>query len=261
MKSLITGGRGFIAGYLADYLVSLGDEVTIDSVNVVPGVYPGIDMYRPDRVFHLAGLTSVVDSFGRPYEYFETNTLGTLNVLEAARLADPHPKVLFASSGTRYNAASPYGFSKWAAEVVADAYYWCYKMPVYIARIFGTTGVGKKGDVVNDWCEQAVNSGHIRHGNLDMYRDISDVRDVVRALDLITESGTPGFPYDVGYGFPRSIREFAASFGVPLDYDPARVRPGERTTHEAKTNPLKALGYEPKYTFEETVAWVKESYR
>ena len=107
MKCLVTGGAGFIGSNLVDHLVKLGHQVIvldnlltgrlsnltqvknkIEFVNVdLTNSKNPIDQYfnDVDWVFHLAGLADIVPSIKNPYSYFQTNTMGTLNILEASK--------------------------------------------------------------------------------------------------------------------------------------------------------------------------------
>ena len=134
------------------------------------------------------------------------------------------------------------------------------------ARLFGTTGPGKTGDAMNDFARQVARierggrSGQIKVGNLDTRRDISDVRDSVRALWKIFEAGDPKAPVNVAAGQSFSIRDIAETLvrlaRVPIELvpDPALFRPTDEPENRADVSRLRALGHVPEYPLERTIS-------
>ena len=183
----------------------------------------------PDAVYHLAGLAHVGGSWDAPDRYFRVNALGTLSVLEAARRCATPPRVLVVSSAEVYGAVraeqlpvdedapmlprSPYASSKAAAELVAVQAYLGRGLPVIRARPFNHVGPGQDpGFVVPAVARRIVEASRdgrttLPVGNLTARRDLTDVRDVVRAYRLLVELGSPGQVYNVCSGADVSIEE------------------------------------------------------
>ena len=148
-------------------------------------------------------------------------------ILEAARKQPRMPKVLLIGSSEEYapsdeplsetsplDANSPYGVSKVMQERFASLYRARYGMKVYCVRPFNHTGVGQRETfVIPSWCKQAAEisrsgkPGVMRVGNLDVKRDFSDVRDIVRAYRMILESEDCETIYNVGSGKAIALRE------------------------------------------------------
>ncbi len=141
------------------------------------------------------------------------------------------------------------------------------------ARLFGTTGPGKTGDAMNDFARQVARierggrSGQIKVGNLDTRRDISNVRDSVRALWKIFEAGDPKAPVNVAAGQSFSIRDIAETLvrlaRVPIELvpDPALFRPTDEPENRADVSRLRALGHVPEYPLERTISDALEYWR
>ena len=110
MRSLITGGRGFVGTWLADHLRSLGDEVVaIDAevdVTDPAALLSAVSGARPEAIYHLAALTHVGDSWDEPLRVLEVNVIGTGALLAAARECGTDPRILVTSSAEVYGAVT-----------------------------------------------------------------------------------------------------------------------------------------------------------
>lgn len=176
MKTLITGGAGFIGSHLAELLISRGHEVTVvDSllsgrmrnlqtvadnprfrfvqadIRDVPAMAPLFE--GVDWVFHLAGLADIVPSIEMPEQYYSTNVTGTFNVLECARNAGVK-RFLYAASSSSYgipdvyptpestpiNAQYPYALTKYMGEELVLHWASVYKLPAISLRLFNVFG-------------------------------------------------------------------------------------------------------------------------
>ncbi len=185
---------------------------------------------RPDHVYHLAAVSSVRRSHEDPAETFRVNTLGTRNLLEAIRRAGVAPRILVVSSAEAYGESadlprplqeddpllpvSPYGASKAAAEAIACRYGSQAGLSVIRVRPFPHTGPRHAPQFVfPDWARQLAEAEAGRRpprlhvGNLDVRRDLSDVRDVVAAYALALERGEAGAAYNVCAGRVYTLRE------------------------------------------------------
>lgn len=206
--------------------------IEADIVQVEPLVAIIADI-RPDQVYHLAAISSVRRSVADPRETFRVNVLGTRNLLETIRQAGVSPRILVVSSAEAYGESanlprplreddpllpvSPYGASKAAAEAVARRYGDQGGLHVIRVRPFPHTGPRQSPQFVfPDWARQLVEAElgrrppRLRVGNLEIRRDLSDVRDVVAAYVLVLERGEAGAVYNVCAGRVYTLREALA---------------------------------------------------
>ncbi|MDP2666549.1 MAG: GDP-mannose 4,6-dehydratase [Candidatus Diapherotrites archaeon] len=173
-KVLVTGITGFIGGHLARSLIERGARVhgisrRTDAPNLTSSIRKAIEIHPLDirdgngiarllreeeysYVFHLASQADTWQSIQQPYDTIQTNVMGTLNLLEAIRLA-PHPPISvfagsvrvfhFSTHGGKANyseALHPYDASKVAAEVIVASYLHAYSLPGAVARNTNTYG-------------------------------------------------------------------------------------------------------------------------
>jgi GDP-4-dehydro-6-deoxy-D-mannose reductase len=175
---------------------------------------------RPDRVYHLAAQAFVPRSFEEPWETLENNILAQLNVIQACLRAGIKPRMLIVSSAEIYGPVnpeelpvsedaglrptSPYSVSKIAQDMLGLQYYLSHDFPIFRARAFNHIGPGQNQRfVAPDFALQIarIEAGQIPSviavGDLTAQRDFTDVRDIVRAYQMIVESGNPGDVYNV----------------------------------------------------------------
>jgi GDP-4-dehydro-6-deoxy-D-mannose reductase len=245
-----------------------------------PAVDRIVDQIRPDAVFHLAAQAYALKAWADPADTFRTNVLGTIYLYEALRRHRPSAGALIAASGAQYgipprlpisedfqlNATNPYGVSKGCQDMLSYQYHLNFDLRILRARLFGTTGPGKTGDAMNDFArqvaqlERAGHGGQIHVGNLDTLRDVSDVRDTIRALWTIFEHGDPKQPVNVAAGQSYSIRDIAGTLirlaRVPIELvpDPKLMRPTDELDNRADVSRLRALGHQPKYPLDRTIS-------
>jgi GDP-4-dehydro-6-deoxy-D-mannose reductase len=287
MRAFVTGGHGFVGTWLVRHLSEMGDEVVAphaDEVDITDGAALAAAMSAagPEAVYHLAGFAHVGQSWERPDEVFAVNALGTLHVLEAARLAGS-PRVLVVSSAEVYGTVapddlplgedhpvrpvSPYAASKAAAEVLAVQAFLGRGVPTLVARPFNHTGPGQSPDFVVPAfarrIQEAVASGarSLKVGNLSPRRDITDVRDVVRAYRLLVERGQPGQSYNVCSGTDVAIEDLVrrmlalAGADLELEVDPGLLRPADVPVLRGDPARLMAAtGWQPEIPLDTTLA-------
>lgn len=264
-RILVTGASGFVGRWLTAELSGAGHEVvdleaTID-VRDAAAVSAAVSRSRPEAIAHLAAVSYSPDASAEPGAAYAVAVGGTANVMEAARLLDPPPAVLVTGSSESYGAptpqdlpltersplraTSPYGISKLAQESVALAYAGRYDLRVVGTRSFNHTGPGQRAEFVVPALARRIRevargrATQVPVGNLDVRRDLSDVRDVVRAYRLLLEAamGTDfargGAVVNVCSGNSVAIRwvaeELCRLAGIPvvLEVDPALVRQGD----------------------------------
>jgi len=302
VKALITGAGGFVGPHLAAHLREVGDSVTPLDLRRGPDLRDGPGWIRavadagPDVVYHLAGLSDVGGSWADPVTTFEINALGTVIVLEAARLAGT-ARVVVVSSADVYGLVapedlplteahtlrpnSPYGASKQAAEAAALQYHRGHGLDVVVVRPFNHLGPGQStrfaapafADQIAA-AEGSVAAGQgagplvLRHGDLTPERDLTDVRDVVRAYRLLAERGVPGEVYNVCSGRSVSMRQVldtllaASEAEVVTETDPALVRPVEVPVQQGSYAKLEsATGWRPELAIDRTLGDVLDDAR
>ena len=173
-----------------------------------------VALARPDRVVHLAGQSSASLSFQRPVETYRVNAVGTWTLLDAVVRHVPEARVLVVGSGEIYGPqppesrvaedavfrpVSPYALSKAAADGLSEAFARRYGLSVIRTRSFGHTGPGQSPVfAIPSFARQiaAAESGSaepvLKVGNLEVTRDLTDVRDVVEAYLALLDRGRSG---------------------------------------------------------------------
>lgn len=291
-RVLITGIRGFTGRYMAAEMASAGyrvfglgafpspetDYYHVD-LNDKIALQTAIDHILPDVVIHLAALAFV--GHGNANDFYNVNVMGTHNLLEALSLAAKKPDaVLIASSANIYgnrsegmlaentqpDPANDYAVSKLSMEYMARL--WMDKLPLIITRPFNYTGVGQAENfllpkIVTHFRQRA---SVIELGNLDVWRDFSDVRSLVQAYRRLIEAKAFGNTVNVCSGETYSLREVIAicenitGHKIVLKVNPAYVRANEVKTLCGDATLLRSLVGEwhtPK--LEETLRWMLEA--
>ncbi len=232
-RVLITGVQGFTGRHMATELEQNGYEVwgigsatpgeprtleadLIDTASLLAAV----QTIQPQYVIHLAGIAFV--GHGQPKAFYDINLVGTRNLLEAlASVADKLKCVLLASSANVYgnlqsgllselnptNPANDYAVSKLAMEYMARI--WIPRIPVVIARPFNYTGVGQSDSflipkIISHFVHKRDT---IELGNMDVWREFNDVRDVVHAYRKLIEAAPVGQTVNVCSGNLVSLRD------------------------------------------------------
>ena len=286
MRSLITGGRGFVGTWLARYLSEQGDEVSaIDletDISDAEALAPVVAAAAPEAIYHLAAMTHVGESWERPAQVLSTNVIGTANVLAAARQVDSNPVVLVISSAEVYGAVSkdllpidedaplapltPYAASKAAAEQLALQAFRGYGQPVVVARPFNHIGPGQAPNfAVSALAKRIVEakrsgSWELSVGTLTTRRDFCDVRDVVRAYRLMIQHGERGAIYNVASGEDHEIGDIAgrllrlAEADLHLVTDESLVRPVDVPVLRGNASKLAAAtAWKPEIVLDDTL--------
>lgn len=309
MRNLITGGAGFAGSHLAEYLLREGQEVIVfahprDELQNLAGLASEVRVQRgdildarrvqdtlrdlkPQRIYHLAALSSPAESFRDPKAAYDVNLTGTFNFLSAWRQLQFDSRFLYVSSSAVYGEASerelplreesafrpvsPYAGSKAAAEMLALQFFHGYGLPIVRARPFNHTGPRQDSRFVcSSLARQMVEvelqlrPPSVAVGNLETRRDFSDVRDVVRGYFLLLENGRPGEVYQLCSGRPSSIKTVVEHF-IALSSKPVKVEIDERLIRPEKSiilwgDPSKAkneAGWEPRYQLGTTLADLK----
>jgi GDP-4-dehydro-6-deoxy-D-mannose reductase len=309
MRALVTGGAGFAGSYLVEYLLRQGQEVIVvdrkgerlanldhlpNEVRLERGdlLDPSrmrqiLEDTRPQRIYHLAALSSPQDSFENPKLAYDVNFTGTLNLLCAWRELGIESRFLLVSSVAVYGPAttpdvplredaplrpaSPYAGSKAAAEMLALQFFQAYGLPVIRVRPFNHTGPRQMPSYVcSSFARQVaeidlhLRSPQVSVGNLRVRRDFSDVRDIVRGYYLLLEKGEAGDVYQLCSGVSVSIESILHRL-IALSSQPIRVSVDD-TRLRSEESPLicgdpskarRAVGWQPEYDFEVTLRDLK----
>jgi GDP-4-dehydro-6-deoxy-D-mannose reductase len=227
---------------------------------------------QPTIIYHLAAQSYPTVSWEKPRETMDINSNGTINVFEAVidlrkEIPGYDPMVVVACSSAQYGASltpentpvkeattflplHPYGVSKVAQDLLSYQYFQGAKIRCIRARIFNTTGVRKVNDVVSDFTKRAVQIEQgketiFRCGNLTTKRAIADVRDLINALILLAEKGTPGEAYNISgenvYEIQEVIHLIESVIGQKLNVqiDPLLLRPTDEPVIYGDSSKLK----------------------
>ena len=260
-RALITGLSGFTGRYMAAELRQRGYEIwgidepsTEESLSIRANLTDrsslcsAIAEIKPNLVVHLAGIAFVGHS--QPTAFYEVNLIGTRNLLQALEpFAEQLDVVLLASSANVYgnaqegliaetqtpNPSNDYAVSKLAMEYMAKT--WLHKLPIVIARPFNYTGIGQTDNflipkIVSHFLRKEKS---ISLGNLEVWREFNDVRDVVRAYLELTLSKPVGETFNVCSGHLVSLREVVTlasqltGHNIEINVNPAFVRANEVT--------------------------------
>jgi GDP-4-dehydro-6-deoxy-D-mannose reductase len=291
---LVTGATGFAGGHLVEHLagasrvIAWGRSAPIEELARV-AEWQTVDLLdreqvsramaaiRPASVYHLAGATQVAESWQDTARPLRSNVLAAAHVLDAIHREKVVCRILLAGSSAVYAPAdtpvredgalapaSPYALSKLAQEQLAVRACRDDRLDIVIARPFNHTGPRQTPSFVAPamarqmaLIERGLVEPVIRVGNLDARRDLSDVRDVVRAYSALMERGRTGEFYNVGSGVGHSIRSLIDALvsrsktPVRIETDPARLRPAETPYPVADTTRLRAeTGWQPQWSFE-----------
>jgi GDP-4-dehydro-6-deoxy-D-mannose reductase len=230
----------------------LGERAVPSDVDVLDAdvLREAIRAERPGAVVHLAAAASVSESWNRGAEAWQVNAVGTVNLLDAVTAEAPEARVLAISTADVYGAAevvptpesasvaplSPYGASKAAAELACERARRANGLAIVVTRSFPHVGPGQdERFAVGSWVLQVARAelaggGVLEVGDLAVRRDFLDVRDVVRAYELLLHPGIPVGTYNVASGHARELREVVellvdlADCTIEVTPDSARLR-------------------------------------
>ena len=308
---LITGISGMVGSHLADLILSSTDwEIYggcrwrspkdnirhlehIDKVHFLDfdltdifSVQRALDISKPDIIFHLAAQSYPTTSFYSPNQTYNTNILGTSNLLESVRRFGSNPKIHICSSSEvfgrvsrdklpineecSFHPASPYAISTIGTDYLGQYFAEAYGINTVITRMFTHTGP-RRGDVFAEssfakqiaLIEAGISEPLIKTGNLDSLRTWADVRDAVRAYLLISlGDDPPGTAYNIGGNFSCSVADMlkyliSISTVNNLEHviDPERIRPLDADLQVPDCSKfLQRYSWTPQYTFEETIS-------
>ncbi len=296
-KALIFGAGGFAGKHLVNELICNGYEVygcsrytalnddqfagtMVCDITDPERVKAVIAKIQPDYIVNMAGISSVGLSWRIPQATLEVNVKGPINIMETVKETGIDAHILFIGSSEEYaptdkaltensklDANNPYGISKMMLEKYCTLYREHYGLKIHYVRAFNHTGTGQADTfVIPSWCKQVLEISEsntnkaLRVGNLNVARDFSDVRDVVRAYRLVMESDDYSKTYNICSGKAIYLKDILsmimkhADKPIEIFEDPKLIRPVENEVifgNYALIN--KELGWEPKISIEQTI--------
>ena len=269
-RSVVTGGAGFIGSNLVDHLVRIDHKVIVldnfvsgkkanlahhkkkdvKIIRVDISKSKNLDKYfkKVDYVFHLAGLAEIIPSIKNPKKYFNTNVLGTLKVVEAAKRAGVK-KLIYAASSSCYGSPKnlptsekekidikhPYGLTKFLGEQLVLKYATNFNMPNISFRFFNVYGPrlnmsGQYSAVFGNFLKQKKNNKPLTIvGDGKQTRDFIHVDDLTNAFIKVAKSKLVNKIYNLGSGKEISVNKIANLFGGKKTFIPKRPREPKRS--------------------------------
>lgn len=308
---LVTGAGGFIASHLIECLVTKGAKVRafvrynsrgdpgllrllpkeiLRNVLIIGGDLRDLEAVtsatRGTRlVYHLGALIGIPYSYVHPVEVIETNIMGTLNVLLAARECQVE-RVIHTSTSEVYGSAqyvpideahplqgqSPYSASKIGADKIVESFHLAFDVPVVTLRPFNTYGPRQSARaVIPTIITQALTKQEIYLGNLAAKRDLTYVSDTVDGFVKVADKDDiEGETFNLGTGNEITIgmlaEEIIALVGrkVEIVTDPTRLRPIKSEVVRLQSDNRRArerLDWYPRVDLQEglrrTIAWIE----
>jgi GDP-4-dehydro-6-deoxy-D-mannose reductase len=302
---LVTGAGGFAGGHLVEHLAASHDVVAWARRDPPPelaaiGTWRAIDLLdrdsvraavlavRPRAVYHCGGASRVDTSWSSPAQSLAANVLATHYLLDALRRAGGGCRVLVTGSAAVYAPSptpideaaliapdNPYAVSKLAQEALALRAVEEDGLDVVVARSFNHTGPRQSPAFVTAsiarqvaLAERGAIEPVLRLGNLEASRDLTDVRDVVRAYVALVHTGVPGQVYNVASGTSHTIRSVVdhlvglAGVRVRIETDAQRLRPSDKPVLVGDASKLRALtGWTARIPFDQMLRDLLEYWR
>ena len=304
---LVTGGCGFIGSHLVEKLLILGANVIVTNQDINPNSYffknslnrksvlvqvdvkdfkrtlDVISKYEIVYVFHLAAQSIVSTAFINPLETFESNIMGTVNILESCRLYGKVKGIIVSSSDKAYGKIPraretdplvgnhPYESSKSAADLIAQTYFVTYKLPVVVTRFGNTYGEGDLNfsRIIPGIMEAVVKNKILKIRSDGKYvRDYVYVGDITSALITILKSinKTKGEAFNVSSLENLSVVDLVKKVGAILNVR-IRYKILNEAVNEIPTQSInfikivKHLGWKPQNNLTSTIPVIFKWYQ
>lgn len=256
---LLKKGYEVFGTYLHDFdSDSISNQVILQKLDItdLEKTRERLSNMDPDYIFHLAAQSSAALSWKIPQKTMNVNINGTLNVLESVRGLGINTRILLIGSSEEYGfiepnevpvsenqplrPGNPYAISKISQSMLGQLYSKAYKMEIIVVRAFNHIGPGQSDMfVVSEFAkriamiENGTSEPILKVGNIDAERDFTDVRDIVRAYELLAVLGTSGEIYNVGSGKSYKISDILerllklSTCKISIENDLDRKRPSD----------------------------------
>jgi len=275
--------------YLPDHSVEnvahIKDKINLIACDLLnkKDVEDKVSKINPDYVFHLAAFASPAQSFKNPRQTLENNIVGQLNLLESLVKTKSQAKILVVGSADEYGNVdpknlpiaedtplappSPYAVSKVAQDLLGLQFFLHHNLNIVRVRPFNHIGPRQSPHfVVSAFASQIADlekkgGGSIRVGNLETWREFTDVRDMVRAYFLALGKGKVGSVYNIGTGKPIKIAQilkillFFSKVKIKVVIDKKLYRPVDIVKIYCDSSKFrKETGWRPKINIEKTLS-------
>ena len=289
-RVFVTGANGFVGRHFCNliaasvpewHVVAAPDDFELRDAERVLATLRADTV--PDAVLHLAAQSSVPQAFADPKATFEANFMGTLHLLQALKSCGFSGRFIYVGTADAYGHVpeqelpvsenrplrprNPYAVSKAAAEALVYQWSQSETLNAVMVRPFNHIGPGQdERFAVAAFARQAAEIAlgrrppRIDVGDIEVTRDFTDVRDVVRAYaDLLTR-GQAGSVYNIGSGVETRLAEILdqliafAGVRTEIATDRLRLRPAEQRRMVADATSVKhAIGWQPRYALKQTL--------
>lgn len=301
-KILVTGGAGFIGGHLTEELVANDANVAVVDIVVHPKstfslnnlknkvllelidikdkekVFGFLKRFKPDYIFHLAAEPIVQEAYVDPHKAFETNIMGTVNVLEAVRMNGRTKGIIVASSDKAYGKTKkaytedsplrgdhPYDVSKASADLISQAYFKTYDLPIVITRFGNVYGEGDShfGRIMPDICKAIIKKKVLKIRSDGTYvRDYLYVKDVVDGYLFLLKNifRIKGEAFNFSSRDTLSVLDLVKKaeriLKVKIPYKILNTAKNEIPYQHLNDIKIKKLGWKQNYSLEKTLSQV-----
>jgi len=306
-KILVTGGAGFIGSHLLEALIKDGHSVVcldfkVDPISyfITSGVYKKcmfqivnicdreavrsvFESEKPEYVIHLAAQTLVTEAYLNPYETFNSNIMGTVNILEEVRRTSNVKGIIVASSDKAYGESSkassehdslsgdhPYDVSKSSTDLIANTYFKTYQVPVVVTRFGNVYGEGDThyDRIVPGICESIIKNEVLEiRSNGEYVRDYLYVKDVVDGykLLLLNINAVAGNAYNFSSKDKLSVLQLIKKaeivIGKKIEYKILNNAKNEIPYQHLRDLKVRKLGWKNNYNFETVFPEILNWYR
>ena len=284
---LILGGTGFVGHHMKKAcpkgyrVTAVGRATNICDKKSLRNI---IELVNPSVVINLASITTISESYNNPRLCYEVSFIGMLNLLEVLEERKFTGKLLYSSSSEVYghpdthalpicetysplSAMSPYSVAKISAEYLCQYWNKQYGLNTIIVRPFTHIGPGQSDHFsISNFAKQVANiileknEPIIFVGNLNTTRDLTDVRDIVRAYWSLIERGHKGEIYNVCSGIERKIEDvlkeliFTTDISIQVISEPLSCRSNDLQRMKGSSNKIKEhIGWKPEIKFSDTL--------
>ncbi len=310
---LITGGTGFAGRHLIQALIEQGytnlhtthytktslpevvknEKVQLHELNLTDpaAVVELIKTVHPIQIYHLAAFAAVGKSFEQAEALLQNNIMLQLHLLNAVKEFAPQAKVLIIGSAEEYgrlpielknrkisetfplNPVNPYAVTKVTQDLLAQAYYFSFKLQILRVRPFNHIGEGQSVDfVIPAFASQIVaveqdKQEVMKVGNLTSIRDFTDVKDMVQAYILVMNQGEIGDVYNIGSGQGWKISQVLdmllthSNRKITIQVDETRLRPSDVEYFVADATKVQKLGWHASIPLSETLERILNEWR